>query len=104
MVRMIRRVLRDLGFADVSEAHDGRAALAVLEARPHGLVISDLKMEPMDGLALLRAIRAHERLASLPFLMLTGVSDRDRILAAKAAGVSDYMVKPFTVLTLKRKI
>jgi two-component system, chemotaxis family, chemotaxis protein CheY len=104
MVRMIRRVLRELGFADISEAHDGQAALTILEARPHGLIISDLRMEPMDGLALLRAVRGHEQLASVPFIMLTGVGDRDRIIAAKEAGVSDYMVKPFTIQTLKRKL
>src|SRR5580658_6444821 len=99
MVRMIRRVLRDLGFADISEAHDGQGALALLEARPHGLIISDLRMEPMDGLALLRAVRGNDQHASVPFIMLTGVGDRDRIIAAEEAGVSDYVVKPFTVQT-----
>jgi two-component system chemotaxis response regulator CheY len=104
MVRMIRRVLRDLGFADISEAHDGQAALALMETRTYGLIISDLRMEPMDGLALLRAVRGHEQRASTPFIMLTGVGDRDRIIAAKEAGVSDYVVKPFTIQTLKRKL
>ena len=104
MVRMIRRVLRDLGFSDISEANDGHTALLQLEARTRGLVISDLNMAPMDGLTLLRAVRAHPRAGSVPFLMLTGVADRDPILAAKAAGVSDYLVKPFTVQALKAKL
>jgi two-component system chemotaxis response regulator CheY len=104
MVRMIRQVLHDMGFRDIFDAHDGTTALAQIKMRAPGLIISDLKMEPMDGLDLLRAVRAHEQLASVPFLMLTGTNDRDRILAAKDAGVSDYMVKPFAVRTLRRKI
>ena len=104
MIRIIRNLLRQLGFENVDEASDGRAALAKLRARKFGLVISDWNMEPMTGYELLQEVRADKNLFAMPFIMITAESKTDNVIAAKKAGVSNYIVKPFNAATLKGKI
>jgi two-component system chemotaxis response regulator CheY len=104
MIRIIRNLLRQLGFENVDEASDGRAALAKLRARKFGLVISDWNMEPMTGYELLQEVRADRALFAMPFIMITAESKTDNVIAAKKAGVNNYIVKPFNAATLKGKI
>jgi two-component system chemotaxis response regulator CheY len=104
MVRIIRNLLGQLGFADVDDARDGQSALAKLHTRRYGLVISDWNMEPMTGYDLLRQVRADPSLGEIPFIMVTAESKTENVIAAKKAGVSNYIVKPFNAQTLKAKI
>ena len=104
MVRIIRSLLKQLGFDDVDEASDGREALAKMRRRRYGLVISDGNMEPMSGYQLLKEIRADADLARTPFIMVTAESKTENVIAAKKAGVNNYIVKPFNAATLKTKI
>lgn len=104
MLRIIRNLLKQIGFENVDEASDGSDALGKLRARSYGLVISDWNMEPMTGLELLQAVRADAQLKSLPFIMITAESKTENVVAAKAAGVSNYIVKPFNAETLLGKI
>ena len=104
MIRIVRNLLKQLGFDDIDEATDGMAALSKLKARPYGLVISDWNMEPMTGYELLRQVRADETLKETPFIMVTAESKTENVIAAKRAGVSNYIVKPFNAQTLKNKI
>ncbi len=104
MIRIIRNLLRQLGFEHVDDATDGGAALAKMHQREYGLVISDWNMEPMTGYDLLQMVRADEKLAETPFIMITAESKTENVLAAKRAGVSNYIVKPFNAQTLKSKI
>ena len=104
MVRIVRNLLKQLGFVDIDDAGDGKAALAKLRGRKFGLVISDSNMEPMTGYDLLKEVRADPRLAQTPFIMVTTESKTNNVIAAKKAGVSSYIVKPFNAQTLKSKI
>lgn len=104
MLRIIRNLLKQLEFDNVEEAADGAEALAKLRAGNFGLVISDWNMEPMTGLDLLKEVRADARLKNLPFIMITAESKTENVIAAKAAGVSNYIVKPFNAETLRDKI
>ena len=104
MVRIIRNLLRQLGFADIDDAPDGAAALAKLRAKKYGLVISDWNMEPMTGYDLLKEVRADPALGNTPFIMVTAESKTENVIAAKKAGVNNYIVKPFNAQTLKGKI
>ncbi len=104
MIRIIRNLLKQLGFDDVDDASDGTAALEKLKARKYGLIISDWNMEPMTGYELLRHVRADERLRTTPFIMVTAESKTENVIAAKKAGVNNYIVKPFNADTLKTKI
>ena len=104
MVRIIRNLLRQLGFEHVDDANDGSIALAKMRTRKYGLVISDWNMEPMTGYDLLQEVRSDPNLASTPFIMVTAESKTDNVIAAKRAGVSNYIVKPFNAQTLKNKI
>lgn len=104
MLRIIRNLLRQLDFNNVEEATDGAEALAKLRGGQFGLVISDWNMAPMTGLQLLQEVRADGRLKALPFIMITAESKTENVVAAKAAGVSNYIVKPFNAETLKDKI
>jgi two-component system, chemotaxis family, chemotaxis protein CheY len=104
MVRIIRNLLRQLGFADIDDAADGAAALAKMQCRRYGLVISDWNMEPMTGYDLLRHVRSDPSMAQTPFIMVTAESKTDNVIAAKKAGVNNYIVKPFNAQTLKAKI
>ena len=104
MVRIIRNLLRQLGFADVDDARDGAAALAKMRAKRYGLVISDWNMEPMTGYELLKEVRADPALGPTPFIMVTAESKTENVIAAKKAGVNNYIVKPFNAQTLQNKI
>jgi two-component system chemotaxis response regulator CheY len=104
MVRIIRNLLRQLGFADVDDAPDGTAALAKMHAKRYGLVISDWNMEPMTGFDMLRQVRDDPELGETPFIMVTAESRTENVIAARKAGVNNYIVKPFNAQTLKSKI
>ena len=104
MVRIIRNLLRQLGFADVDDANDGATALAKMHSKRYGLVISDWNMEPMTGYDLLREVRADPELGKTPFIMVTAESKTENVIAARKAGVNNYIVKPFNAQTLKTKI
>ena len=104
MLRIIRNLLKQLGLTNVDEASDGSEALAKLRDKAYGLVISDWNMQPMTGLDLLREVRADASLQHLPFIMITAESKAENVVAAKEAGVNNYIVKPFNAETLKAKI
>ncbi|WP_138380828.1 response regulator [Luteithermobacter gelatinilyticus] len=104
MLRIIRNLLKQLGFQNVDEASDGSEALNKMRAKNYGLVISDWNMEPMTGYELLKEVRADEMLKSVPFIMVTAESKTDNVIAAKKAGVNNYIVKPFNAATLKQKL
>jgi two-component system chemotaxis response regulator CheY len=104
MVRIIRNLLRQLGFTDIDDASDGAIALEKMSSRRYGLVISDWNMEPMTGYDLLRHVRANPQLGTTPFIMVTAESKTENVIAAKKAGVNNYIVKPFNAQTLKSKI
>jgi two-component system chemotaxis response regulator CheY len=104
MVRIIRNLLRQLGFTDVDDAADGSAALAKMTGKKYGLVISDWNMEPMTGYELLKQVRANPQTAGTPFIMITAESKTENVVAAKQAGANNYIIKPFNAETLKHKI
>lgn len=104
MLRIIRNLLKQLGFTNVDEATDGSAALQKLRDKEYHLVISDWNMEPMSGMQLLTEVRADTKLKDLPFIMITAESKTENVIAAKEAGVSNYIVKPFNAATLKTKL
>ena len=104
MVRIIRNLLRQLGFTDVDDAADGSAALAKMNGKKYGLVISDWNMEPMTGYELLKQVRANPQMAETPFIMITAESKTENVVAAKQAGANNYIIKPFNAETLRHKI
>ena len=104
MVRIIRNLLRQLGFQDIDDANDDTAALAKMRERQYGLVISDWNMEPMTGYELLKQVRSDPALYSTPFIMITAESKTENVVAAKQASVNNYIVKPFNADTLNTKI
>jgi len=104
MRRILRNLLKELGFMNVQEAEDGVDALAKLRAEPFDFVVSDWNMPNMNGIELLQAIRADARLKHLPVLMVTAEAKRDNIIMAAQAGASGYVVKPFTAATLDEKL
>ena len=104
MVRIICNLLKQLGYQNVDNANDGATALAKMRAGHYGLVISDWNMEPMSGYDLLREVRADPALGNTPFIMITAESKTENVIAAKRAGVSNYIVKPFNAQTLQHKI
>jgi two-component system chemotaxis response regulator CheY len=102
MLRVIRGLLNQIGFKNVDEASDGQMALTMMKAKKYDLVISDWNMEPMTGLDLLKTVRANAN--KVPFIMVTAESKTENVIAAKGAGVNNYIVKPFSAETLKGKI
>lgn len=104
MLRILRNLLRQLEFANVDEANNGGDALQKLRESQFGLVISDWNMQPMTGLELLKEVRADAKLKHIPFIMVTAESKTENVVAAKQAGVSNYIVKPFNAETLKTKM
>jgi two-component system chemotaxis response regulator CheY len=107
MRKIIRNLLEQLGFNNIAEAENGADAIRKMResaGRNYGLVISDWNMEPMTGLQLLQEVRADTSLKATPFIMVTAESKKENIIAAKEAGVNNYIVKPFNAITLKQKI
>jgi two-component system chemotaxis response regulator CheY len=104
MRRIVRNLLKELGYANVDEAEDGMAGLARLRSGKYDFVISDWNMPNMDGLAMLKEIRADASITHLPVLMVTAESKKENIIAAAQAGASGYVVKPFTAVTLDEKL
>ena len=104
MLRIIRNLLKQLDFGNVDDATDGSEALQKLRDKEYGLIISDWNMEPMTGLELVREVRSDKKLKALPFIMVTAESKTENVVAAKEAGVSNYIVKPFNAETLKQKM
>lgn len=104
MRRIVRNLLKELGFANVDEAEDGAVALQKLQGGGYDFVVTDWNMPNMDGLQLLQAVRANPALAHLPVLMITAEAKKENIIAAAQAGASGYIVKPFTAGTLSEKL
>ena len=104
MLRIIRNLLKQIGFENVDDAADGAEALERLREKEYGLVISDWNMEPMTGFELLKEVRADDKMRKTPFIMVTAESKTDNVVAAKQAGVDNYIVKPFNAETLKKKM
>jgi two-component system, chemotaxis family, chemotaxis protein CheY len=104
MRRIIKNLLHDLGYANVTEADDGKTALPLLQNGSFDFLITDWNMPGMPGLDLLKAVRANDKLKKMPVLMLTAEAKREQIVEAAQAGVSGYVIKPFTAVTLKEKI
>ena len=104
MRRIVKNLLNDLGYPNVSEADDGITAWPLLQQGEFDFLITDWNMPGMPGLELLKAVRADERLKKMPVLMLTAESKREQIVEAAQAGVNGYVIKPFTAVTLKEKI
>ncbi len=104
MRRIIKNLLRDLGFTNTSEADDGTTALPMLKTGKFDFLVTDWNMPGMQGIDLLKEVRSDPNLASMPVLMVTAESKRDQIVGAAQAGVNGYVVKPFTAATLKEKI
>ena len=104
MIRIIRNLLKQLGFENIDDASDGSAALNKMRGQKYGLVISDWNMEPMTGYELLKEVRLDPGLSKTPFIMVTAESKTENVIAAKKAGVNNYIVKPFNAQTLQSKI
>ena len=104
MRRIIKNLLRDLGFTNTQEADDGKTALPMLKGGDFDFLVTDWNMPGMTGIDLLKAVRADDRLGELPVLMVTAEAKRDQIVEAATAGVNGYVVKPFTAAALKEKI
>lgn len=104
MRRIIKNLLRDLGFTNVEEADDGKTALPILKTGRIDFLVTDWNMPGMTGIDLVKTVRADANLAHIPILMVTAEAKREQIIAAAQAGVNGYVVKPFTAATLKEKI
>lgn len=104
MLRIIRNLLKQIGFLNVDEASDGGQALQMMKVKKYGLVISDWNMEPVTGIQLLREVRSDPDLRPTPFIMVTAESKSENVVEARKAGVSNYIVKPFSSDVLKQKI
>ena len=104
MLRIVRGLLNQIGFNNIDEATDGSMAWGMVQSKTYGLIISDWNMEPMSGFEFLKLVRTNEATKQLPFIMVTAESKTENIIAAKQAGVSNYIVKPFNAETLKMKM
>lgn len=104
MLKIIESLLKQLGFKNIDEATDGTKALEMMKNKKYDLVLSDWNMEPMSGFDLLKAVRADANTKQIPFVLITAESKVENIVAAKQAGVNNYIVKPFNAVTLKEKL
>lgn len=104
MRRIVKNLLKQLGFENIDEAEDGAQALGKLKTGGYGLVVSDWNMPVMEGIDLLKHVREDETLKSIPFLMVTAEAEKDKVITAIKAGVDNYVVKPFTAEILKEKL
>jgi len=104
MIRIIRNLLKQIGFENVDEANSGQEAYEKILKNNYGLIISDWNMEPMTGYQLVQKVRAEATRQDVPFIMVTAESKTDNVMAARSAGVNHYIVKPFNAAVLKAKI
>jgi two-component system chemotaxis response regulator CheY len=104
MVRIVRGLLEQLGFTNIDDATDGPTAMTKISQTNYGLILSDWNMSPMTGYELLKVVRAHPRTRSIPFVMVTAEAKTENVVAARQAGVSNYIIKPFTLAVLKQKL
>ncbi len=104
MIRIVRGLLEQLGFKNVDEAMDGPSALEKIRSQEYGLILSDWNMVPMTGLELLTQVRSEARTAKTPFVMVTAEAKTENVVAARQAGVNNYIIKPFTLAVLKQKL
>lgn len=104
MVRIVRGLLEQLGFHNIDEAADGETALQKIQQADYGLILSDWNMSPMTGYELLKAVRADPRTRTTPFVMITAEAKTENVVAARQAGVNNYIIKPFTLAVLKQKL
>ena len=104
MVRIVRGLLHELGFTNVDDACDGPTALQMIRAKDYGLILSDWNMKPMTGLELLRHVRAAAPTAKTPFVMVTAEAKTENVVAARKAGVNNYIIKPFNLAVLRQKL
>ena len=104
MIRIVRGLLQQLGFTNIDEAADGQMALERIQHKDYGLILSDWNMAPMTGYELLKAVRAEPRTKAVPFVMVTAEVKTENVIAARQAGVSNYIIKPFTLAVLKQKL
>jgi two-component system, chemotaxis family, chemotaxis protein CheY len=104
MVRIVRGLLIELGFTNIDDAPDGPTALDLIRGKDYGLILSDWNMKPMTGLELLKEVRAMPATAKTPFVMVTAEAKTENVIAARAAGVNNYIIKPFTSAVLKQKL
>ncbi len=104
MVRIVRGLLGELGFKNIDDATDGPSALELIRTRDYGLILSDWNMSPMTGLELLQAVRADPRTKATPFVMVTAEAKTENVVAARQAGVNNYIIKPFNLAVLRQKL
>lgn len=104
MVRIVRGLLEQLGFRNIDDATDGPTALELIRSKTYGLILSDWNMAPMTGLELLQQVRGDPRTESIPFVMVTAEAKTENVIAARKAGVSNYIIKPFNLAVLKQKL
>jgi two-component system, chemotaxis family, chemotaxis protein CheY len=104
MVRIVRKLLKQIGYENVDEASNGEMALKMIQEKQYGLIISDWNMEPMTGFELLKAVRGAAETAKTPFILVTAEARPDNVAAAHKEGVNEYLVKPFSAPVLKEKI
>lgn len=104
MRRIVKNLLKQLGFENIDEAEDGNMALNKMKSNSYGLVVSDWNMPNMEGIELLRNVRADAALKDTPFLMVTAEAEKEKVIEAIKAGVDNYIVKPFTAEILKEKL
>ncbi|MFN3584727.1 response regulator [Phenylobacterium sp.] len=104
MIRIMRGLLDQLGFKNVDDAVDGTTALEMLKHKDYGLILSDWNMQPMTGYELLKAVRAEPRTKNTPFVMVTAEAKTENVIAARQAGVNNYIIKPFNLAVLKQKL
>lgn len=104
MVRIVRGLLEQLGFKNIDDATDGHAALEMVQVKDYGLILSDWNMAPMNGYEFLKAVRANPRSQAVPFVMVTAEAKTENVIAARQAGVNNYIIKPFNLAVLKQKL
>jgi two-component system chemotaxis response regulator CheY len=104
MIRIVRGLLNQLGFHNVDDAADGDTAFQMIKSKSYGLVLSDWNMQPTTGLELLQRVRADAEVKSVPFVMVTAEAKTENVVAARQAGVNNYVIKPFTLAVLKQKL
>ncbi len=104
IIRIVRGLMSDLGFPNVDDAANGQAALELARSKTYGLILSDWNMQPMTGLELLVALKSDPKTSSIPFIMITAETKTENVVAARKAGASQYVIKPFNLAVLRQKL